>query len=72
MLCRKLKSHRKYYPIVKHRSRIHHDSTCSCGEEDILGLDEPDDDITPDSENPGKPFMSQQSLDTCIEIYLSE
>jgi hypothetical protein len=50
---RKLKSHKKYYPIVKHRSRIHHDSTCSCGEEDILGLDDPEDTIIPDSDFPG-------------------
>ncbi|XP_045189773.1 VPS10 domain-containing receptor SorCS1-like isoform X2 [Mercenaria mercenaria] len=49
---KKLKSHKKYYPIVKHRSRIHHDSTCSCGEEDILGLEDPDDSIIPDSEYP--------------------
>ncbi|KAL4231927.1 Sortilin-related VPS10 domain containing receptor 2 [Mactra antiquata] len=47
---KKLKSHQKYYPIVKHRSRIHHDSTCSCGEDDILALDEPEDTLTPDCE----------------------
>jgi len=50
----KLKSQKKYYPIVKHRSRIHHDSTCSCGEEDILGMEEPEDTIIPDNDYPGK------------------
>ncbi|KAH3790539.1 hypothetical protein DPMN_168741 [Dreissena polymorpha] len=50
---KKLKSQRKYYPIVRHRARVHHDSTCSCGEEDILGMEEPEDTIIPDSGYPG-------------------
>lgn len=54
MYYRKLNSQKKYYPIVKHRSRIHHDSTCSCGEEDILGGVEPEDTIIPDIDYPGK------------------